>query len=687
MQPPVPLDTLDKKLNSLPGKKVLFTDFFDTLVHRRVHPNYALRLWAKYVINELGLPISSKQLFGIRRNAISFVSANRQQNALEIDYPSVIKEVFLRLLHNDILESDDYDAFESLFKRADTIAETSVQFTNDQLVRKLYDLRQKGYRIYLLSDFYLSKEIISNILEYHGISDLFDGLFVSSDEGHCKENGSLYKHVLETLKVEASDVIMIGDNKKSDSINAQAHGINPIHLKHVTHKLRNKQNLFGSNKNDFTRACRNIERKCSKSDYPFSEYILHFYFFTERLYQNARKNKVRDLFFLAREGHYLKRLFDTYQDLNLVPKEERINTHYLKASRQSATQLALKPLEEEGFGQLIKKFGEMSLSHFLEWFPFNAGTKDRILKEIDCPSEQVFPQFSDSEAMHLLRENKTFQKAYSEHRQQQKEAFMAYLNSFGADYKADGLALVDVGWGGTMQEALYRFLENKIPVTGYYLGLKEIYNIEKNTKRYGLNFSIYPNRTFSDDILMANGQLYEQLLAAPHGSTLYYRPDPARPTVEYHEKNEKYNYEQLIAPVQEYMFDRFKELFSHLRSIDYSQEMVQDYLTDMALRAGIFSNTRKIKFINQLSKGFYQNVGSNKVGISYDPSQLKTSKLTLLKKFIVAPEKVFRYVVKLKPFLYSKGLYWASRPIDLTYYYIKLNYWAKEKWLNKGLLS
>lgn len=671
----------------MPGKKVLFTDFFDTLVHRRVHPNYTLRLWAKYVINELGLTISSEQLFGIRQNAISFVSTKNQKNPLEIPYTSVIKEVFLRLLHNDYLPDEDYPSFESLFKRADTIAETSVQFTNDKLVRKLYDLRKQGYRIYLLSDFYLSKEIISNILGHHGITELFNEIFVSSDEGHCKENGSLYRHVLEELKIAPSEVIMIGDNKKSDVINAQALGMTAIHLKHMSHKLRNKQNLFGSNKSDFIRACRTIEKKCSRSEHPFSEYILHFYFFTERLYLNARKNGVKDLFFLAREGHYLKRLFDSYQELNLVPKEHRINTHYLKASRQSATQLALKPLEEENFGKLMKKFGAMSPSHFLDWFPFPARTKQQILDEVDCPADQVFPHFSDSEAMHLLRENKTFQKAYSENRQLQKTAFIAYLNSFGADYEKDGLALVDVGWGGTMQEALYRFLDHKVPVTGYYLGLKEIYNIEKNTKRYGLNFSIYPNSTFSDNILMANGQLYEQLLAAPHGSTLYYSSDPGKPTVEFHEKNEKQSYEQLIAPVQDYMFERFEELFALLRSIDYTQEMVQHYLTDMALRAGIFSTKRKIRFVTQLSKGFYQNVGANKVGITYDPSQLKTSKLSLLKKFIIAPEKVFRYVVKVKPFLYNKGFYWASKPIDLTYYYIKLNCWAKDKWFKKGLLS
>ncbi|WP_209399685.1 HAD-IA family hydrolase [Pseudozobellia sp. WGM2] len=678
---------LEKRFKSLDGKKVIFTDFFDTLVHRSVHPNYTLRLWAKFIIRELGVEITSEQLFSIRANTHTFLSTRENKNSLEIDYTLLIHEVFLRLQHNNLLQGVSLNVFESLFKQADTIAETSVQFKNDNLIQDLFKLKEKGYNIYLLSDFYLSKEIILKIIEHHGFSNLFRDVFISSNEGACKENGSLYQHVLNQLNIDPSEVVMIGDNKNSDILNAKRHGVTAIHLKHRSHKFRNKKNLFGTDKKDFYRVCKSIEKKCLRSEHPFSEYVTHFYFFTERLYINAKKNGIKNLYFLAREGHYLKKLFDCYQDLNQIPEDNRIKTHYLKASRQSATQLALKPLEEENFKKLTKKFGEMSLSHFLDWFPFDTDVKQQIIDELNYPSDKLHTQFPTSEAMLLLRANSTFQNAYADNRQLQKKAFISYLNSFGANYQSEGLTLVDVGWGGTMQEALYKFFNKKIPVTGYYLGLKEIYNIENDTKRFGLNFSIYPNSTFSDDILMANGQLYEQLLAAPHGSTLYYNLDSSKPTMEFHEENEKYNYGHLIAPIQDFMFERFKELFKELRSVDYTQEMVQDYMTDMALRTGIFSTKEKIKFINQLSKGFYQNVGANKVGIAYNPNQLKTSKLTLLKRFIISPEKVFRYLVKLKPFLYSKGLYWASKPIDLTYYYIKFNSWAKKKWFNKGLIS
>jgi len=172
-----------------------------------------------------------------------------------------------------------------------------------------------------------------------------------------------------------------------------------------------------------------------------------------------------------------------------------------------------------------------------------------------------------------------------------------------------------------------------------------------------LNFSLYPSYGPTYDILKANGQLYEQLLGAPHGSTLGYTFDNEVPTtIEFHEESEKYVFETYIKDIQNYMVTEFETLFLNLRSINYTHEMSQDFMTDLALRIGIFSNKKKIKFINDISKGFYQNVGENKVGLAYNPNQLRSQKRVLLKKFLRSPEKVFRFLLmanKLSVLLYE----------------------------------
>ncbi|MGY8915917.1 MAG: HAD hydrolase-like protein, partial [Flavobacteriales bacterium] len=633
------------------------------------------------------LSIDVDELFSIRAEALSFLNKKKKLLFVEIDYDSVIKEVYWRLVNSNKILNVSLDSFEQVFQRADYEAEISVQFKNEALIADLFYFKEKGYIIYLISDFYLPKKIISQILEFHGISQLFEDIFVSCSLGLSKENGNIYPYVLDQTSTDPKVAIMMGDNTKSDVENAERHEIAAIKLKHTSHKIRNLRNLFGNDAYNFNQACKKIELECQKSQHPLSEYILHFYFFTERLYIKAKKTGIKNLFFLSREGLYLKRLFDAYQEMNKFSGISKINTHYLKVSRHSALQLSLKPLHEEDFSAFKSHLRKLSAIQFIDGFNFSEIIKKQIIDELGDISNDVYLDFFHSESMSKLRNNATFTAHYESYRKLQKTAFDAYLKSFSVDFEKEGVHLVDVGWGGTMQENLFRFLGKKIPVSGYYLGLKEIYNIQPETKRYGMNFSVYPSRTFTDEVLMANGQLYEQLLGAPHGSTIGYTMDnPESFALTFHEENEKKVFEILVSPVQEFMIIQFKKLFKILRPIEYPQDLVQQYLTDMALNIGIFSNKKNVEFIDQLSLGFYQNVGQNTVGLAYNPKQLKKNKLALLVQFIKSPEKLFRYLVKIKPFMYRKGLYWLSWPVNLTYYYIKFNFWFRKKWMNKRLL-
>ncbi|MEE4248893.1 MAG: HAD hydrolase-like protein, partial [Kangiellaceae bacterium] len=544
----------------------------------------------------------------------------------------------------------DFKEFINISKEAEFLAESSVQFTNKSLLEGLAHLKLNGYKIVVVSDFHLPKDVIIRILKYHNILDTFDEVYISCDLGTSKEIGSIYPQLLQLTSSKAEETAMMGDNKQSDYINAKSHGLFAQYIKHRSHKLRNKGNLFGSEKKQFLRVCDKVVKNCAKSPHPFSEYIVHFYFFTARLYTESKRKNIKDLFFLAREGLFLKQLFDSYQDNHALGQERKIKTHYFKASRHSAMQVSLKNIEEEGFGHLKRKYDHMSLGQFLNSFEIKQETISVIGEELQIDQNEVIPNFVSSETMVDLRKNREFIKHYDKHRLAQRQAFDAYLSSFQVDFSKEGINLVDVGWGGTMQECIHDYLGGKVAVTGYYIGLREIYNIQEKTKRFGLNFSVYPKKEFSDQILLANGQLYEQLLAAPHGSTTGYSIEEEDFALEYHEANEKRIFDDFIAPIQTFMMHQFHVLSHDLKQVVYTHEMVQDYMTDLAMRLGLLTNGKKIKFIHQVSQGFYQNMGNNKVGLVYDPKALSISKKQLIKDFLWAPEKTFRYLVKLKPY-------------------------------------
>ena len=170
------MNTIEKDIRNS-GKRVIFTDFYDTLVHRKVHPNYTLRIWAKLLTRELGLDINPELLFQIRKDSLHYISKRKNKNSLELDYDFVVEEVFKRLFNNDLLRKTKYSVFYELYEKADILSETTVQFKNKQLIQALYNLKNEGYKIYLISDFYLSKEIIAEIIQHHQFADLFEDLF------------------------------------------------------------------------------------------------------------------------------------------------------------------------------------------------------------------------------------------------------------------------------------------------------------------------------------------------------------------------------------------------------------------------------------------------------------------------------------------------------------------------------
>lgn len=667
--------------------KFLFTDYYDTIVHRHVHPNYAQRIWAKHIIRELGLRASVDELYFTRQESIRYLAKNLKKINDEIPYHKLKEEVCRRLINTDIISVESKDDFITIFEDADVRAECSVQYLNQDVVDTLELFKSNGGKIYLISDFYGSKSLFEKLLTHHGILDLFDGVYSSAELEKSKHKGNIYEPIISELSIDPKEAMMIGDNPISDCANAIKSGLNAYLLPHKKYLKKNKRNNFGNDKRRLQSIVNTLYRNSKKgTSTPYTEYIVFYHTFVERLYETARKNNIKDLFFLSREGQYLKRLFDSYQEFAYIGKSKKINTHYLKISRHAALQISLKNLGDEPFTFLQKKFRNLSIDDFLLAINCPNELRSQIILELKIDGKAKVTSFFNSEIFKTLKENKRFKDYYDDHRKISHKAFKAYINSFHIDFRKEGINLVDIGWGGTMQEAIYEFFDCEIPISGFYFGLNEIYNIQPKTKRYGLNFSLMPYADYHDNILMANLQLYEQFSAADHGSAIDYSLEVKNFVLEHHKPEEKWLYDTHIKAHQEEMFRLHKSLLKALEPLCYNREIMQETISKLALKLGLFQNTKKLKFINMLNEGFYQNVGTNKVGISYEPPEIKNLFKSNM-SFLMTPEKYFRYLVKLKPMLYKKNRLIAFfAPTYLIYLYFNFNKYLRYKILNRFFL-
>ena len=667
--------------------KWLFTDYYDTIVHRHVHPNYVQRIWAKLIIRELGLSISIDELYFIRQESVKYLEKKLAKDIDEIPYRSLKEEVCKRLVNDEVISNSFKEDFISLFEIADARAEASVQYLDQDVVDTIKYFKSNGGKVILISDFYGSVSLFEKLLKHHQIFDLFDGIYTSSSSEKSKYANTIYEPVISELNIDPSTVMMIGDNERSDYSNAIKNGLNAYLLPHKSYTRKNKRNNFGNDKKRLKKVLNGLYRKCKKGTaIPYTEYAIFYHIFAERLYETARRKNIKNLFFLSREGQYLKKLFDSYQAFTALREEDKINTHYLKISRHAALQMSLQDINEEPFTFLSKKYSNISTEDFLIAVNCPDELRASIIKELNVEGNASVEGFFSSSIFESLKQNQNFLSFYDAHRAQSRKAFETYIHSFNANVLNDGIHLADIGWGGTMQEAIYTFFDEKIPVTGYYLGLNEIYDIQPLTKRYGLNFSIMPYPDYNDHIIMANMQLYEQFSAADHGSALDYSLEADGFTLEFHKPEEKWLYDNHIKAHQEQMTAHHTSLLSQLESICYSEDMMQIAMSKLALKVGLFQTSKKLKFLDTLSHGFYQNVGTNQVGISYQPPKIK-SPIRSAMKFLLTPEKYFRYLVKLKPALYKKNKLMAMlAPMWLLYLYFGWNKYFRFKIIQRFFL-
>ncbi len=202
-----------------------------------------------------------------------------------------------------------------------------------------------------------------------------------------------------------------------------------------------------------------------------SNHAFPLYLFTERLYRELEKSGCENVLFMAREGQFLKKLFDSYCSLR---KESgigcaKIKSHYFYGSRNSVMAASLKPLEQEDFSLLFRFFTLMSAHNFMHSIGFAKKQIAEVEQSYKANPRLCHLNFKRSAAFLNLKQNDVFKKIYAENRSLQRKAFSRYMESFGIDCKKEGLTFVDIGYHGTMQDLVSKFYDSQVAVKGYFV--------------------------------------------------------------------------------------------------------------------------------------------------------------------------------------------------------------------------
>ncbi|KIM05596.1 MAG: hypothetical protein KN64_03720 [Sulfurovum sp. AS07-7] len=614
------------------GTKIIFVDFFDTLVHRSIYPENTKKIWAKH------LGHYDNNLYQIRNQIESKLCEvnHKKYGATDFYYDDMCREI-----HASVCPTEDISQFINELKKTEMEIEKKVQYINDKLVNELRRYkRESQIKIYCVSDFYFTKEMMWELVKHHGFDDFLDDLFVSAEFRVTKSSGLLYQKVLNQLGIKSNDVLMIGDNLHSDIKMSKQNNIETHHID------SSKHHRFYQNMSQSSNAEKSMEIILSHIDgfdkLVFPEVLLSLYLFIDKLFKYSKNEKISNIYFLAREGEFLKKLFDMYINYN---GGNEFKTYYCYVSRKSTFIPSLSHIEDEKFERLFRQYVNISTYEFL----ISCGFSDEKIKDVETcvPNIDIYKKtedFPNSIEFAYLKDSKQFCEIFNDQNDEQKRNFTNYLESI--NFFDSTPLVVDVGWKGTIQDNISAML-NETLIKGAYLGLTDFASISDTNQKIGLLFephNCFDSTTVNSAFNEARA-LYEVFLGASHGSTLSY-DNAFNPVLD--DNSEELNiFNSFIKPLQDEALVVFENLCKHMYGIAYNEDEILKYIGEKYADFVFNPSQKQVDFFVSLKH--FENFGVceySSFGIQ-ENVRLRTKILNLI-KFIKSPK------------LYLRGSWWKG---------------------------
>ncbi|QTQ32636.1 putative haloacid dehydrogenase (HAD) [Aromatoleum bremense] len=344
-----------------------------------------------------------------------------------------------------------------------------------------------GKTVVLASDMYLPAACIATMLAEHGITG-WHKLYVSSEIGLRKDTGRLYDYILEDWGVQVGEVMVVGDNERSDLQIPGDRGMRTLHMLRPVELARGTVRLAPlidevqhGGSLDANIGLGLIVRK-------FFGRVFHDRFdpeaiipapdaraigyavagplvlaFTQWLLDRASQEGVERLHFLAREGQFLKLVYDRVA----LGMEHAPSSSYLVLSRRAVNVPAIKSIEDV---LLIARtsFGPASLKDYLlERFGLELTQveKDGLFEQgLWRKGKPVDIRDGDIDALRPLLD--ALLPAILRQAELERRGLVAYLNEQGVS-GTSATTVVDIGYSGTIQHRLNALLGGG--VNGYYM--------------------------------------------------------------------------------------------------------------------------------------------------------------------------------------------------------------------------
>lgn len=425
------------------------------------------------------------------------------------------------------------------FKQMEIDTEKELIIPRRDILAVFNHLKAKNKKIILVSDMYLTSDIVSDILSNCGYTG-YDELYISCDCGYRKDNDTIWNVVLP--KYAGKRFIHVGDNPRSDWQTL-------IDRKYEAMWIMNPMDAFKMSP-CFDKLGKYLKSGIENSillgmamngglfNSPFAQtaytgmpevndsWTLGYSVFGTILTNYIKKindelEEDKTLLFLAREGYILQQMYETFMEETAQPMHKH---HYFKTSRRSVTVAAIR--EDADIEKIIGQYYRGRLGNMLHarlGLDLFDGVEDK-----EIMMDQDLYENSD-EVMKLLKPHKD--EIYRQF-DAERQNYLSYIDGIVSKEDLDKIEVIDVGYSGTIQYFLSKLLDVK--VGGYYLA-----TFKTKPDKIGCRcLAVYDENNSFIGVIQKTQLFLESVLQAPYGQLIKFDRENGELVARYKDDNE-----------------------------------------------------------------------------------------------------------------------------------------------------
>jgi len=591
---------------------VVSFDVFDTLLVRRVHePDFVKTATARYInelMQEFGLWGNIGYVMNVR-NTIE--RQHRQRNGQSFpDYEANYDQFMPEVLQDIFGQHYTSSLFEKV-SQYEIDMENSMLVARADIVEFLGYLKEKGKRLFLVSDMYLPAKYIREMVKDKGLESYFEAIVSSADTFNAKASGTGYSLLEKTYQLDKTRWMHIGDNHHSDGVKANQFGLKSFIIE------------------DFK------ERQRKGICFRYHHYARHDLFWRGRYAQQLMmplegENKqaikerlvelnIKKLYFCSREGWMFKECWDRMGPILWPNEYNKIKVEYLYVSRlalasASRANLGLTlqdanrvfaPIQNKDFNDIVRVFGlnKDNIAPYLEEYEL---AFDEMLSPEGRTKESL------AKLVRLINDEGFIQQIKQDARESQM-ALECYLDSVGF-FDESQVALMDIGWIGTIQFYLSEAISHRADtplINGFLLGADRKHEFPTTDKsRYeGLLYDRMRLQHAPSNIL-AFKDVLEEICRANHPTLLGYKvteqgePDLVFRTAEDSVAEGEEVQFDYYRPLHDGIFDGIERFAAAMAVANYSSHDIRTWTHMLCYSRIAFAKTEEIL---RLKNQFHQD--------------------------------------------------------------------------------